>query len=382
MKISGESGNEAEVSEFVRTQLLKAGANESQFAIDQAHRKSIIPGNTGNLIFKLAGTYKAPRRLLSSHLDTVPICVGSKPVIQGDKIVSGKAGVGIGADNRAGVAATLLAAIQILQRQLPHPPLTFCWFVQEEVGLQGSQNLTVSKLGKPQEGFNWDGGSPNKLTIGATGAYRMNIAIDGIASHAGNAPEDGVSATAVAALAIAQLQQDGWHGDVRKKAGIGTSNVGIFRGGNAANVVTDRVEILAEARSHNPKFRKQIVTAFRKAFEAACKQVKNSQGKRATLSFTERLDYDSFLMSQDSPCVKTAMTAVQSFGLEPELAIANGGLDANWLNKLGIPTVSLGCGQKNQHMATESLDIPLFHSACEIALRIATGLENPGPESN
>ena len=65
--------------------------------------------------------------------------------------------------------------------------------------------------------------------------------------------------------------------------------------------------------------------------------------------------------------------AVEATGLEPELAISNGGLDANWLYQHGIPTVSLGCGQINQHMVSEALSVKDFEAACQIALRLASG---------
>jgi tripeptide aminopeptidase len=67
------------------------------------------------------------------------------------------------------------------------------------------------------------------------------------------------------------------------------------------------------------------------------------------------------------------MGAVRGEGTEPELAVANGGLDANWLVKHGIPTVSLGCGQRNQHTAGESLDLADFWKACRLAVRLACG---------
>ena len=65
----------------------------------------------------------------------------------------------------------------------------------------------------------------------------------------------------------------------------------------------------------------------------------------------------------------------ESLGFEVELAIANGGLDANWLFQHGIPAVSLGCGQLNAHTVNEQLDIEQFQRACKIALRLATGTE-------
>jgi tripeptide aminopeptidase len=67
---------------------------------------------------------------------------------------------------------------------------------------------------------------------------------------------------------------------------------------------------------------------------------------------------------------------VESLDREPELAISNGGLDANWLNQLGVPTVTLGSGQQSPHTVNEALCIPDFHDGCRVALRIATGTTN------
>src|SRR5690606_24046153 len=128
---------------------------------------------------------------------------GSRPVRKGNFVRSANPHTGLGADDRAGAAVVLHAATEILRKKLPHPPLTFLWTVQEETGLQGARCVNVAALGKPQLAFNFDGGSPEKLTIGATGGYRMTITISGIASHAGGAPEQGVSAIAIAAIAIA-----------------------------------------------------------------------------------------------------------------------------------------------------------------------------------
>src|SRR5690606_20677858 len=104
------------------------------------------------------------------------------------------------------------ALLTILQEGLPHPPLTFLWTVQEEVGLLGARHASLSKLGKPSLCFNWDGGAPNIAVIGATGDDHLDITIHGLASHAGGHPEEGVSAVVIAAMAIADLQQNGWHG--------------------------------------------------------------------------------------------------------------------------------------------------------------------------
>src|SRR6185295_17115799 len=204
---------------------------------DDAHRHTPIGGQVGNLILKLPGTVRAPRRMLAAHVDTVPICVGSRPVRKGDKVVSANKETGLGADDRSGAAILLTTVLSILGSKLPHPPLTFLWAVQEEVVLFGARYVRLSKLGKPRLAFNFDGGAANALKIGATGGYRMTIEVEGLASHAGNRPEEGVSAIAIASLAIAELVKGGWHGLVSKKEGEGTSNVGVINGGEATNVV-------------------------------------------------------------------------------------------------------------------------------------------------
>ena len=373
MAIPGRSGEEGQVADFVRQRLLAAGVAEADLVTDTAHHRAPIRGQTGNLILKLAGTRRGPRRMLSAHLDTVPICVGSRPRMQGGLVRSENPETGLGADDRAGVAVLLHTATEILRRQLDHPPLTFCWFIQEEIGLHGARCVNKGLLGKPKMAFNWDGGAATKLTIGATGGYRMSLEVRGIASHAGGAPEWGVSAITIASLAIADLHRRGWLGDIRRGRRRGTSNVGVIRGGDATNVVTDRVVLRAEARSHDPEFRQEIVDAMQTAFHQAAARVKNVAGSPGNVQIDGRLDYEAFRLPPDHPCVQTAAAAVRSIGLEPETAISNGGLDANWLFQHGIPTVTLGCGQLNQHMTSEALDVEAFQNACRIALRIATG---------
>lgn len=372
LPIPGKSGEEGKVVAFIKQQLLAAGAPESAIVTDNAHQKSILKGEVGNLIFKLPGTKKAPRRMLSAHMDTVPICVGCVPVKDGEFIRSANPATGLGGDDRGGAATILTAALEILRNKLPHPPLTFCWFIQEEIGLQGARNLQVPLLGKPALAFNWDGGAAHKLTIGATGGYRMDIKIIGQASHAGVAPERGISAIGIAALAIADLQRGGWHGLVEKGKHRGTSNVGFIHGGEATNVVTDLVTLKAEARSHDPKFRTKLIGEIEKAFRNAAKEVKNSEGQRGSVTIDGRLDYESFKLDADSPCVQLAEAAVRAVGRTPVQAISNGGVDANWTNLHGIPTVTLGCGQMNVHMTSEMLDLAMYRDACRIALQLAT----------
>ena len=375
MGIPGKSGQETAVRQYIIEALKSAGVPSNAIRCDNAHEKIPMGGEVGNLICTLPGTQSAPRRMLMAHLDTVPLCVGSKPVVKGNLVRSADKNTALGADDRAGCAVVLTAALEIVRRKLPHPPLTFFWPVQEEVGLYGAHYVDLKLLDKPKLVFNWDGGSHEKLTVGATGAYRITIDVQGIASHAGGAPEQGVSAITIASVAIARLHEQGWLGDVRKNNRRGTSNVGVIEGGQATNVVTDRVHVRAECRSHDPQFRKEILAAIESSFRDAAAMVKNIGGSAGAVKITSRMDYEAFKLADDAACVLAAEAAVRSTGGSPLRAISNGGLDANWLSARGLPTVTLGCGQVNAHMTSECLDLREFDQACRVGLRLATATE-------
>ena len=374
MSISGRSREERRVLHYVCETLKEAGVPAVAIEFDSAHERIPGGGEVGNLIVKLPGTMAGPRRLLMAHVDTVPICVGCDPTLDGDLIRSKNPQTGLGGDNRAGVAVIITAIREILRQKMPHPPLTLFFPVQEEIGLNGARYVSVNQLGQPEFCFNWDGGDPSQVCIGATGDYAIQIEIEGIASHAGVAPEKGVNAISIAAIAIASLTRDGWHGLIEKGDSRGTSNVGLIQAGEATNVVTPHLTLRAEARSHDPVFRRTIVDAYRNAFEAAAGQVKSADGRTGRIAvFKEELKYESFCLPTDSPAVQLAMTAISQMGLVPTTRIGNGGLDANWMTSHGLPTVTLGCGQQDIHTVNETLNVPRYLQACQIAIRLATG---------
>lgn len=374
MAIPGTSCHEGKISACISKKLRQAGLPASAICSDRVHQRSAYGGEVGNLIVRLPGTSRGSRRLLMAHLDTVPICVGSQPVRRGNRIVSADPHTGLGADDRSGAAVVLTALLEILRQKLPHPPLTFFWSVQEEIGLIGVRHVSVRQLGNPKLAFNWDGKS-SELTIGATGGYRIQIEIKGKAAHAGVHPERGVSAIAIASLAIARLQQQGWHGRIRKGRRSGASNVGVINAGQATNVVADQATLKAEVRSHDSKFRRKILDTYKKAFQDAARTVRDHQGRGGKIRFSASLDYESFRLKRSEPCVRAAHAALLTGGLKPAFEIIDGGLDANLMNRHGIPTVTLGAGQSTPHTVAEVLHLPQFKQACRVALCLATGTE-------
>jgi tripeptide aminopeptidase len=305
------------------------------------------------------------------HMDTVPLCRGAVPVKRGNRIVS-RGQTALGADNRTAVACMVSVIETIVKKNLTRPPLTFLFTIAEEIGLLGAKCVDVNDLGNPAMGFNIDSGDPNDMMIAAIGADRWEVDVLGISAHAGVHPEDGVSAAAITALAIADVVKRGYFGKVAKNRKRGTSNVGSMEGGEASNQVTDLVRITGESRSHDNAFLKEITSAYKTAFQKAAKQVKNEAGKSGRIRFKSEKDYDAFEMDRKSPAVEHAVKVAKALGLKPRLTSVDGGLDANYMNQKGIPTITLGAGQHHPHTLNEYVNIKEYITGCELALALAT----------
>jgi tripeptide aminopeptidase len=183
-------------------------------------------------------------------------------------------------------------------------------------------------------------------------------------------------------LALADVKAGGWFGKVVKGKGAsarqGTSNVGPVTGGegrpagDATNVVTDYVLVRGESRSHDAKFFREITAAYKAAFSRAAGAVTNSEGKAGRVRFTARTDYHPFRLKETAPVVQRAVSAVAAQGLTPNVRVTNGGVDANWLVRHGIPAVTFGAGQNEAHTIDEWINLAEFESACRLAVRLAT----------
>jgi tripeptide aminopeptidase len=92
----------------------------------------------------------------------------------------------------------------------------------------------------------------------------------------------------------------------------------------------------------------------------------------AKVKFSHVAAYPPFHLSEDTPIVRHADVAIKALGLEPVHVFSNGGLDANWLDKHGVPTVTIGAGQYEIHTVNEYVDLPEFAQGCRLAVKLAT----------
>jgi tripeptide aminopeptidase len=70
--------------------------------------------------------------------------------------------------------------------------------------------------------------------------------------------------------------------------------------------------------------------------------------------------------------VRPAVNANEALDQHPSFVFSNGALDANWLDKHGVPTVTIGAGQYEIHTIKEYVDLPEFAQGCRLAIELAT----------
>jgi tripeptide aminopeptidase len=351
-RIDSPTRNERKIADRLKTRLVNLGMTVNEDNAGQA-----IGGNCGNVLAYLKGSLTAaPVVLLSAHMDTVPPCLGIEPVLNNGLISSAGATV-LGADDKSGIAP-ILEALQVLQeQQIPHGDIQVIFSIAEEGGLNGSGNLDRSLL-KADFGFVLDsGGVPGEIILKAPGQDRIKVTILGKASHAGVAPEDGISAIVVAARAISGMKT----GRIDEET---TSNIGTIHGGSSTNIVADRVEILCEARSHNLKKLETITSLMCESFRHSAEE----SGAQAVIDVKRA--YAPFHLPEDSSVALLAAKAAQAATLEPIFSATGGGSDANHFNRYGVPCVVLGTGMQKFHTTDEFIKEEDLYNSARFVLEI------------
>ncbi len=298
-----------------------------------------IGGNSGNLIATRRGHSSLTPILLTAHMDSVPPCHGIVPVLCDDGWVRSQGETVLGADDKAGITA-IFAALHAMQSNPFLPTIQVVLTVAEELGLQGSKNISKEYL-VARHGLAIDsGGSPGTLVVGGPTLAKWKASVTGRRAHAGVSPETGVSAIKVAAEAVAKMP----HGRVDSKT---TVNVGSFLGDGPTNVVADKAHLVGEARSHDDERLTEVLHEIQVAFEHA------AAARGATVQFESAVSYQGYSFEEQHPIRQRVERAIRVARLEPRPVIRGGGSDANIFTSIGIPTVNLGVGYEDIHSPSE-----------------------------
>jgi tripeptide aminopeptidase len=360
VQIDSVSREERDVAERIKAYCEELGA---EVFIDDAGGK--VGGNSGNVIARFPGTVPtAEPIMMSAHMDTVVPGKGVKPIVEGDIIRTDGSTV-LGGDDKSG-CSVIIETIRCLQEQsIPHAPIDAVFSICEEVGLLGAKHLDMSKV-RAKYGLVFDSDDPGFLFTKGPSADHFEIKIFGLESHAGVAPEQGISAIRIAAEAISAMKLFRIDDET-------TANIGVIRGGEATNIITNLVTLRGEARSlDDAKLDAQTAHILKCCEDAAAKYEVTVDGvtTKARVEAHVTREYHAMDVSDDSRVVKLVKEAATRMGLEVKTLASGGGCDANIFNKRGIECANLGTGMRAIHTVKEWLDVKDMYASAEITLEI------------
>jgi len=355
VQVDSETGQERAICDVLIEKFRALGLQ-----VEEDDAKEKTGHGAGNLLATLEGTSNGFDPIyFTCHMDTVVPGKGVKPSIQDGYIVTDGTTI-LGSDDKAGIAA-MLEGIRVLQEnRIPHGQIQFLITVGEESGLKGSKAFDVKKL-SARYGFALDSdGKVGDIIVAAPTQAKIHVLVKGKAAHAGVNPEAGISAIQLASKAISRMPM----GRIDKET---TANIGSFQGVGPTNVVCDRVEIVAEARSlSEEKMLKQVETMENTFIETA----KEFGGE---VDFQYEVMYAGFSYGEKDVVVQKAMDAVQRIQRTPRLLSSGGGSDANILAGAGIPTVNMAIGYEQIHTKNERMPIEELVKTAELVVALCQG---------
>lgn len=353
VQIDSETKHEEVIAPVLVSLLEELGFDVLQ---DDAHTRN--GHGAGNIIATLKGNKDGVDPIyFTTHMDTVVPGKGIKPEIREDGYIYSDGTTILGADDKAGIAASLEMVKRLKEQNIAHGDIQFIITAGEESGLVGAKELDPAHI-HAKYGFAIDSdGKVGGIVTSAPFQAKLMVKVLGKTAHAGVAPEKGISAITVAAKAIAQMKL----GRIDEET---TANIGRFEGGQATNIVCDEVSILAEARSIRREKLDAQTAHMKETFERVAQQL----GAQAQVDI--QIMYPGFSVTEDDKVVQVAVEAVKTVGRTPLLGSSGGGSDANVIAGFGIPTVNLSVGYEEIHTTNERMPIEELEKLADLLVEI------------
>jgi tripeptide aminopeptidase len=350
-RIESPSGRERGCADWVTAELRSFGLH-----VDEDGAGAAAGSEAGNLLARVSGA-AGESILICAHLDTVPLAAPVEPVIVDGGWENANDGI-LGADNKAAVAVALVLARRLTSA--PNPPrvgLELLFTVCEEVALQGAKAFDAGRL-ESRFGYVFDHASPiGEIVLSSPTYYSVVADVHGRAAHAGIRPENGRSAIAAAARAIASMRL----GRLDQQT---TANVGRITGGTNANVVPERCRVEAEARSLDRERAEAVATEMIDHLQEA------ADAAECDLDVTVTRMFEGYRTSAREPQVILAERALRACGYEPTQIVTGGGSDANALQVAGFPCTNLANGTERNHEPGERVSIDALEGMLEVAIAL------------
>ena len=358
-----ESFHEAEIKEYLRSALKGLGLEVTEDDAASALRSR--GADAGNLYGLLPGTRAGAPLLFCAHMDTVSPGVGKKAVFHPDGRITSDGTTVLGADDAAGLAAILEALTVIRERGLPHPDIEVLFPVAEEPYCRGTSVFDFGRV-RAKAAYVLDLTGPvGTAAVQAPSILSLDITVQGRASHAGFAPEDGINALTAAARALAALPTGHTAEDT-------TVNFGTIRGGTGKNIVPEQIVIRGEIRSLRHEAALAEAEKVREAFAREAAAV----GAEAEVTVTEEIR--AYRIGEEEYPVRRLAESMERLGMgAPTLVTTFGGSDNNNFAAHGIRGVVLACAMFDVHSVHEYTETDQLVKSARLITELMTGEDTP-----
>lgn len=352
--IDSPSYAERQIADKVKEKLLALG-----FEVVEDEAGAHYDSNTGNLYGLLKGTIPGTPILLSAHLDTVQPAFGKKAVFHEDGRITSGGDTVLGADDLAGIVEILEGIRHLEEEKIAHRDVEILFPIAEEFYLKGTEVFDFSKI-RAKEAYVLDlSGAPGTAALQAPTLISFKITVQGKASHAGFAPEEGIHAIRVMSEVIARICLG--YVDAERDT---TVNVGMIEGGNGTNIVPDTCICRGEIRSYSHEKALEQVEVLRQILQ----KVTDANG--AAFNLESRIEMTAYETADSEPVVARFERACRQLGLAGTLTRTFGGSDNNNFASHGIRGIVLSCGMNEVHSVREYTTVQELVQGAELVAEL------------
>jgi tripeptide aminopeptidase len=350
-RIESPTGSERACADWITRELQVIGLQVEE------DRAGLLAGSdSGNLYARVPG--RAARWLMMcAHMDTVPLTAPIDPVLRDGGWENANPGI-LGADNKAAAAVLIELARRLQGAEVePETGVELVFTVCEENGLHGAKAFDVARL-RSRLGYVFDHASPlGEIVIASPTYQRVDAAIRGKAAHAGIRPQDGVSAIAAAAQAVATMPLGRLDAET-------TANIGTISGGTARNVVPDLCRLEGEVRGLDEQRLESVLTEVIDALQEAADR------GACDLDLNVQRLFSGYRARPGEPAVRLARRALEAIGYEPRQISSGGASDANAFRRAGFECVCLANGTERNHEPGERVSVQALESGLDLAIAL------------
>ncbi len=295
----------------------------------------------------------------STQVIRVKDCPELKDVI-GKTIITTDGTTLLGADDKAGVAVIMSAALHLITHpEIPHGPIRLCFTCDEEIG-KGVEYLNPARLGAIAA-YTLDGAKPGEYEGETFSADKATVTIKGVVIHPALAKNRMVNAVKLAGEFLDKLPKDRFSPETTdgRESFVHPYTIegGVPQVTLRFLLRTFQTPELAEQASFLRSIAQELMAKY-----PACK-----------IDVTVEKQYRNMAdgMEKEPRAIPYLDKAIERTGLIPRKLSIRGGTDGSRLTELGIPTPNLFTSEHNIHSPLEWACLEEMEQAVKVLVELA-----------